>query len=281
MSKVVKGVKKVFKKIVKVIKKVAPIILAIGVVVFTAGAALGFAPAFATWSAAVSTATAGLGSGVLGTAVTGAITQAGYGAIIGGTVSAVSGGSFSEGAKSGAKVGAITGGVSGGFNAFKAGATLTKGAPPYRYGSTTPPAGSTPGTAPPISGPPAPPGTPVGGVGPPVGPGAPPGGGAGGLIRGAGKFIKDNPTLVGHAVQGIGAGLMAGSAADAERAFVRERFDQTRANYAGTDPGQTYRGLEPGTGKSPTERYDPRNFGSFEYRYDPEQGRIIKVPVGE
>lgn len=270
MSKVVKGVKKIFKKVVKTIKKVAPIILAVGVIVFTAGAALGLAPLAGGWVGAVNAVTASLGTGVLGSAVTAGITQAGYGAIIGGSLSAATGGSFSKGARTGAVTGLIVGSVSGGFNAYKAGATAAPGStsPILGGGRSLPSDLPGAGSVKTFPYPPPPP--------------PPPSGGVGGLIRGAGKFIKDNPTLVGHAVQGIGIAIGAGAEADAERAFVRERFNQVRTNYAGTDPGKNYRGLAPGTsGQSPTERYDPRNFGSFEYRYDPEQGRIIKVPVDE
>jgi len=262
----VKSVKKIFKKVVKVVKKIAVPVLAAAAIFFTAGAALGFAPMLGGFGAAVSTATASLGTGVVGGVVTGAITSAGYGAAIGGITSAATGGSFSKGAQTGAAVGAVTGGISGGFNAARAAAVPT--------GPGAPPPGTTPPITPPIT--PAPGRDAVanmfGNVPEKVS--------TGGLFQ-KGGWLERNQDLMGPVIGGIGQGLIAGAESDAYRGALRDRFRLTAANYAGTDPGTNFRDVAPGTSsQSPRDRYDPRTYGSFEYQYDPTQGRIIKVPVG-
>ena len=118
MSGVVKTVKKVFKKVTNVVKKVAPIALGVGALVFTGGAALGLPALAGGFGGAVSSALGAVGvnaTGALGSVLTGAVTQAGYGAAIGGVTSMVSGGDFKDGAKMGAAAGAITGGLTGAF----------------------------------------------------------------------------------------------------------------------------------------------------------------------
>ncbi len=304
MSKLVKGVKKVFKKIVKVIKKVAPIILAAAAIYFTAGAALGITSA-AGWGGAAASVTSSLGTGILGSTVTGALTSAGYGAAIGGVVSAASGGSFSQGAKTGAITGAITGGLKGAFTGIKA-ASAAGGV------KTTPlpdsPGFGTPMEATPLdaagnpiefSGPYAPGVTgPSSAMVPPVQPGpvvTDPGvvantnpssvvSGAEDVVTkspgilGKGGWLERNPEIAGGAIKGIGQGLMAAGAGDADIDFLRERQRLISSNYAGTDPGANYRDLS-GSGAR-KDRYDPASYGSWEYQYDPVQGRIIKVPVG-
>lgn len=116
MSGVVKTVKKVFKKTMNVVKKVAPIALGVGALVFTGGAALGLPALAGGFGGAVSSALGAVGvnaTGALGSVLTGAVTQAGYGAAIGGVTSMVSGGDFADGAKTGAAAGAVTGGLTG------------------------------------------------------------------------------------------------------------------------------------------------------------------------
>lgn len=116
MSGVVKTVKKVFKKTMNVVKKVAPIALGVGALVFTGGAALGLPALAGGFGGAVSSALGAVGvnaTGALGSVLTGAVTQAGYGAAIGGVTSMVSGGDFADGAAKGAAGGAITGGLTG------------------------------------------------------------------------------------------------------------------------------------------------------------------------
>ena len=72
-------------------------------------------------------------------------------------------------------------------------------------------------------------------------------------------------------------GLSANAEVEGEMAMMRERKSQIDSNYAGVNPGQNYRALAGGT---EGDRYDPRSYGSWEYQYDPTQGRIIKVPAG-
>jgi len=91
-----------------------------------------------------------------------------------------------------------------------------------------------------------------------------------------GGWVERNPELVGGAIKGIGSGLMAGAAGDADIDFIRERQNLINANYKGTDPGANFNDLAP----QRSDRYDPRSYGSWEYQYDAVQGRIIKVPVG-
>ena len=116
---------KIFKSVVNVVKKIAPIVLAAAAVYFTAGAALtggGFGTA--AWTQAASAFTSGtLGlSGTLGSVVSGALTQAGFGAAIGAGVSAITGGNIMKGAQMGALTGAVTGGIGGYMNAPQVGA---------------------------------------------------------------------------------------------------------------------------------------------------------------
>ncbi|MCH8134804.1 MAG: hypothetical protein IIB77_02360 [Proteobacteria bacterium] len=288
MSKVVKGVKKVFKKIVKAVVKIAPILLAVAAIYFTAGAVLSLPGASIGIGGAVNTITAGLGEGILGGVVRGALTAAAKSAAIGGIVSKATGGSFKEGAKAGAVTGLIVGGVSGGFSAARTG-SLTKS------GVKTFPLPDQLSTAPMQA---------LDATGKAVQTQA-----SAGLFQ-KGGWLERNQDLAGNVIAGVGSGLLAGSAADADRDYLREKFRLTGENYAGTDPGRNYRDLARGTARQPstlprptpalppppgsavqpgsvprggldrgTERYDPRDFGSFEYQYSPKEGRIIKVPV--
>lgn len=120
ISGLFKSIGRVFKKVFNVVKKVAPIALAAGALVFGAGAALGLPALAGGWGGAVSSALGGLGissTGTLGTILTSVGTQAGYGALIGGAGSALTGGDFAKGAGVGALAGAVTGGVSGAMSA--------------------------------------------------------------------------------------------------------------------------------------------------------------------
>lgn len=294
MSSLFKGVRKVFKKIGKFVKKILPVVLAVGALVFTGGAALGLTGGL-TWGGAsgiaASIGSAIGGQGLIGSVLTGAIRQAGYGALIGGTVSAASGGSFSKGAKAGAKAGAITGAVMGGYGHLKnsalknaqqtagigdevaaqpppgteiqAAGTQASGVTTYGLGQKV--GNITPGTG----------HMSIGG-----GAGAGAGSGAGGLFT-QGGWLERNQDLVGNVVKGVGAGLVAGGEADAEKDLLRERQRIINENYAGADPGKEYRAAEPNRyGLMPTERFTGGYYGSYEYRYNPETARIERVPTG-
>lgn len=253
-----KGIKKVFKKVVKVLKKVVPIILAAAAIYFTAGAVLALPGASIGLGGAVSSITAGLGNGVVAGVVRGALVSAAHGAAIGGLTSAATGGSFSQGARAGAVTGFVVGGVSGGVNAARA--AIPPGGTPPILPSATPPAELGVDAINNM--------IPTGSVAT--------GSSAGGLFR-SGGWLQRNQDLVGNVISGVGSGLLAGSEED----YLRERFRLTAANYAGTDPGRNYRDVAPVTSGQPTNRFDPSAYGSFEYQYDPAQGRIIKVPVSQ
>jgi len=289
MSSVFKGIKKIFKKVVKAIKKIAPIALAVGALVFTGGAALGLSFAKGGWAAAASSLTSSLGSGVLGSAITGAITQAGTAAAIGGIASSIGGGSFSKGARAGAVTGAITGGLLSGYNALRnpaaqagqgGGVTIDAATgQPIEGGATTFPLPD--GAAPPQM-------TAIDATGTAITPAAnvatapaPRGGGLLSKVIGKGGWIERNPELAGGLIKGVGQGLLSGAAGDDELAYLREQQRLRGANYEGTDPGQNYQTAAPSVGgQAPTDRFNPKSYGSFEYQFDPTVGRIVRVSVG-
>lgn len=321
MSGLVKGVKKVFKKVAKVVKKVAPIALAIGAAVFTGGAALGLTSMAGGWSAAAGSVASALGAGgggVLSSAITGAITQAGYGALMSGTIAELSGGSFSDGAKVGATVGAVTGGISGALGAGGNAATeagnaidgpagqvsdkinnvTANAADPSAFAEAAVP-GGTPNSRVMLQG--------VSGGGTPnsrvmlqgvndvaggggsggAGAGAGAGGGAGGGGRGLmnnvfreGGWLERNQDMVGKTVSGLGQGLMASAGSDAEMDMMRERSNRVRRNYQGADPNRNFAMVAPGRSTAtPTDQYGAGATGAFEYQFDPKQGRIVRVPI--
>lgn len=272
MSKIVKSVKKVFKKVGKVIKKVAPVALAVGALVFTGGAALGLAPMAGGWAGAASAITAKLGAGgVLGGALTGAITQAGYGALAGGSMAAVTGGDVRKGLLTGAGVGAITGGVTGGWNAASAARQATAGVPNASgtiemgdaYNATTG-AGVTTPTA-----------TGTGSAAP----GTTSSRGLLSRVTGEGSWLERNQALVGNVVGGIGEGLMTSASADAELDMMRERSNEIRRNYEGVEPGANYRTLSAeGSGVTPSQRFGQRL--RYQFQYNPQSQRIERVEIG-
>lgn len=309
MSKIWKGIKKVFKKIVKVIKKVVPIILAVAAIYFTAGAALGITGAGGGWAAAGKIG-AIFGEGIVASTVTSAVYQASIGAAIGGIVSKATGGSFTQGAQRGAVIGAVTGGFTGAMNFTPpAGAEGAGGATTFQLPESAQITGQ---ELAPLQGPPVPTGseaatmnaatggqsamanlplegvtaptpaaatTPVAAATTPAAaaqvPPPPPPPKPGFFEKGG--WLNNNQTLAGGAISGLGQGIMSGSAYN-EGDFLRDKFELTAANYEGTDPGRNFRSLA--GSEEIKDRYDPRSYGSWEYQYDPVQGRIIKVPAG-
>jgi hypothetical protein len=96
----------------------------------------------------------------------------------------------------------------------------------------------------------------------------------GGLLQ-PGGWLERNQDLAGGLIRGAGQGLMSGADADADIDYLRERHRLSGSNYAGTDPGARYRDIAPGTStQTPADRY-----GSWEYVFDPKQGRIVRAPV--
>ena len=110
----------------------------------------------------------------------------------------------------------------------------------------------------------------------------------GGLFRGIGKigskvggFVKNNPEISALAISSIGQGLLSDAQLKAERDLFRERY----GHYSGTDPGRNFRSLaDPSqSGSAPNQQSSSaviaREYGGFEYQYDPRVGRIIRVPL--
>jgi hypothetical protein len=110
---------KPFKAVWNVTKKILPYALAAAAIVFTAGAAipsLGAAMGMGAggWLGAASSLTSAMGlTGTLGTIATSALYQAGFGAVIGGAISGITGGDITKGMQMGALGGAVSGGITG------------------------------------------------------------------------------------------------------------------------------------------------------------------------
>lgn len=276
MSKVVRGIKKVFKKVVKTVKRVAPVVLAAAAVFFTAGTAL---LGTAGWGAVAGKVGSLIGTGTLGKVVSSAVTQAGYGAAVGGIASELTGGSFTRGAQRGAAIGAVAGGLLGpsmsataannpanagtwrglmgprlsGSQTGVAGSPVTPPAAPaqkglmtnaQRYAQATqnPPPGVAP-TAPAVTAPTA--AAPTAGL----------------------SKLLESPVL-GHTLSGIGQGLMAARPGE-ETAMQYERVGQ---NYAGTQPAPGLLGAR-GDLSDPNGRWEePPRFGLGDWR-DPWASR--------
>jgi len=102
-----KSIGRVFKRVGKTVAKIAPYALAAAAVVYTGGAALGVGGMTGGWGAAAAKLGALAGKGVLANTITGALTQAGYGAAVGGLIGG------KKGLKQGAAIGAISGAAMG------------------------------------------------------------------------------------------------------------------------------------------------------------------------
>lgn len=275
MSKVVKGVKKVFRKIVKVVKKIVPAVLAAAAVFFTAGAAL---VGTAGWAAAAGKVGSLLGTGTLGKTVAGAVYHAGYGAAIGGTVSKLSGGSFTQGAQRGAAIGAVTGGLAGGLgklpqtNPGNAGTwrnlinpTLAT-SPAGSAVASSPPTGATPDSS--VAASPA---------GSAVASAPPTGATVAAPIPPSEPWYK-NPTL-GHVAVGLGQGLSARGNQRNELRMMERQNELNEGRYAGTVPTPGLMALAP----SPQQLHQnrvvfPRPIGlGLRDMWDPVTGLIRRV----
>ena len=266
MSGVVKSAKKVFKKVGKAVKKVLPIALGVGAVVFTAGAALGVGSMAGGWGAAVGKLTSGIGmSGTLGNIVTGAVTQAGYGAAMGAATSAITGGDIGDGAFYGAAAGTATGGVSGALgwqtdplaNAFDGGNTAAEMAGPRITGQSAramPPAQDAsyaPGVEP-----------------------TPASYGAGGFLE-KGGWLERNQGLVGRGLVGVANGVMKGLAADGQAGASAAQTQNRADNYRTSRGLLTQTGATPGANGLPQvhEKYGPP-VRDVRYVFNQETGRI-------
>ena len=266
MSGVVKSAKKVFKKVGKAARKVLPIALGVGAVVFTAGAALGVGSMAGGWGAAVGKLTSGFGmSGTLGNIVTGAVTQAGYGAAMGAATSAITGGDIGDGAFYGAATGAATGGISGALgwqtdplaNAFDGGNTAAEMAGPQITGQSVramPPAqnvGYAPGDGP-----------------------TPASYGARGFLE-EGGWLERNQELVGRGLVGVATGAMQGLAAKGQAGAPAAQTQNRADNY------RTSRGLLTQASATPGANGLPQVHAKYglpienvRYVFNQETGRI-------
>ena len=277
MSGVVSGIGKVFSAVGNAAARVGQAVMGVGATTFTAGAAAGAAPMAAGGFNGV---LQGLtGGGVMGNILTGAIKQAGYGALIGGVIGAVTGQGFGKGALIGGLGGAITGGLSG------SGLFSAAGIDPTKTGSTTAIPSETPtGFAPTGVTDPASARvaaahgtptiyTPEGGAAAAAAPAAQGGGGfgqflrseaGGGLIAGLGKGIGDYATA-----------KMAAGEREKDREFLREKDQRLQDSY-NVDPDALHGAAPSDTTSRPTPA---QKYSRFRYEYSPQAKRIVRVPA--
>ncbi len=263
MCNPIRAIKKVFKKVVKNLKIIVPVALAAAAIYFTAGSALG-------GGAGISGLVGQLGLGsTLSSVLTGAVSQAGIGAALGAGTSLLTGGDVGKGALLGGAAGAVTGGITGAVNAPSSGATGVR--PTVPSGATAP--------GPPINLVPS-----QGPVGvPPAAPAA----SSGGLLSGVGKFITDNQTLIGGALQGLGSGI--GSAAEADATVDAARLlveqdeaerERIAANFDVSGGGGLLTGATLDTTPRPTpvQQFAPTTVlakaRGARWQYNPATGRV-------
>ncbi|RJF80957.1 hypothetical protein D3877_12040 [Azospirillum cavernae] len=287
MSGVVKSIGKVFKKVVNTASKILPVALAAGAVMFTAGNALGIT---SSWGEAVKGVTDSLGAGSgLSSIITGAVTNAGYGAVAGAATSALSGGDALQGAQYGAAAGAVLGGAQGAYDSYASGSTPASAA----TGNDAASSGAR------IEGGGQPSDTPQGGVAgggatmkPAVAPSAVTSGAAsssadaGAGIIDKGGWLERNGALVGNVLLGVGKGL-AGADANAQTKALQQQADIVRQNYGlprvglltGTQTTNTT--VDQGPPRmTPAQRFSPTAYGATgqgQYVYDPSTGRYTLV----
>ena len=278
MSGVFKSVGKVFKKVAKVVKKVAPIIIAAAAIYFTAGMALGAAvPGFGTGSAVTGWLGSVGGTGTfLNGVIAGAVKGAAYGAVIGGATAAVTGGSISKGILMGGVGGAVTGGVMGGINFTPPGTVVpgaSAGAPVSLHPGAAAP--SVTGAVPLTTGIPSPAS---------IVPSAP---------STISKFLNSDlgSQMAGGLVKGLGSGAgdYFGSVAEADALEKAAQLDakskidaanRTAANYSGASGLMTNATLTGGSADDQFASTAPsatQTYTQTMWRFDPEQGRIVKI----
>lgn len=289
MSGIASGIGKVFATVGSGVARVTQGVMGVGGALFSGGAATGSA------SAAAQAA----GGSTLRNVLTGAIKQAGVGALLGGAVGAVTGQGFGKGALIGGLGGAVTGGLMSAAGAAPAAANATPGAAVTRSGlapATTPtgaaPTGVTTASA----------GAGTGGGGSTFSAGAaaatvpaasvpaqeinifgeasttaaaPAKTGMGGF----GQFLTSEKG--GSLIAGIGKGLSSymeskqkAEEAEKDRQFQRDREERIRGSYS-VDPNSL-----PGLGgaSDTTQRPTPAvKYGRKRYEFDPSVGRIVAV----
>lgn len=256
MSGIASGITKVFSAVGQTAAKVSQAVMGVGASTFTAGAATG---AKSLAAGGLSGFARSAGRSTLGNMVSGAIRQAGIGAVIGAGVGAVTGQGAMKGALYGGLGGAVTGAATGAFQPTGVG-------PPGAGGS-----GMTPNSY-------APTGLdPSGSVMPAVAPASqapliqPSAStvttGGGGLGSKLGKFLFSEAG--GQMIAGLGGGLLQGMAkrdelkaaeklADADRRFILERDQRVQDSY-NVDPSVL------------------AGNRSKRYRFDPDLGEVVAV----
>jgi hypothetical protein len=283
MSGIAKGVKKIFKAVGKIVKKVAMPLLAVAAIVFTGGAALGLAPLAGGFGGAVASGLSAIGlptTGALGSVLTGAVTQAGYGAAIGGIGGMATGQGFAKGAAAGGLAGAVTGGL-GGLAGGIGGAAAGAAPAASTMGNVTMSARNGLGTALSTAAPAVPnavaAGPAVAGVAA-TGPAAP----LSAMQRltqaggGLGRFIENHPNLTsmaGNALTGLGQGLMTGMAAKEDAQALEDRQNEIAASYSIDDSAYDSAPAADGVDRpTPGEKWDRP---SGRYRYDRKSRQIV------
>jgi hypothetical protein len=252
MSGIVSGITKVFTSVASGVASVGKSILGVGATLFTGGAASGGALGNVVNSVS--------GGGVLGNILTGAIKQAGIGALIGGAVGAMTGAGFGKGAMYGALGGAVTGGLSG---AAGSGLFSAAGVTPADTATGMAATGSTAGSAAPSSIAQA--------------PGVTTGGG------GFGQFL--NSEAGGAMLGGLGEGIMGYTKMKAEekerqrdRDYLLDKEMRVRDSYdvspEALPGGGTMAALPETQRPSPAQKYQRTR-----YDYDEASGRVIRVPA--
>lgn len=299
MSGVIKGVGKVFKRVAGGVSKILPVALAAGAVMFTAGNALGVT---SSWGDAVKSVTDSLGMGsTLSNVISGAVTNAGYGAVAGAATSAIAGGDVMQGTQYGAAAGAVMGGAKGAYDSYAGSGDGGGGPAPSEAasGGDSPATGAKVETAPPPSdaaqgarngllrnnmpgSTTTTAGTPANAATGGAAPGATSAGASG--IFDKGGWLERNQGLVGNTLTGLGKGLLAADAGDAQVKAMKERADIIRANYGGQRTGlltassntQATAGQQPGM--APQQRFSAAGVQG-QYVYDPATGRYVLVPA--
>lgn len=251
MSGVASAIGKIFSTVGSAAARVSSSVAGIGATVFTAGAAGG----------AGAMASGGLngiiqnvaGNGVIANVLSGAVRQAGYGAVMGAVGSATSGGNPLKGALAGGLGGAALGGLSGfaGTGAGSSIASATNGGPRFGRGVVT--AETPTGLAPSGRGGRAPTASVAGGGG-----------------------ILNNP-LTGQIVTGLGKGLSQGLQARAlgkeqqrQRDFTAAQQQKISDSFS-VDPS-AYRPQDGGVSANSA----PPGPAATRYRYDTDLKKIVR-----
>lgn len=253
MSGVASAIGKIFSTVGSAAARVSSSVAGIGATVFTAGAAGG----------AGSMASGGLngivqnvaGNGVMSNVLSGAMKQAGYGALTGAIGSAVGGGSPLKGALAGGAGGLVVGGLSGftGLAGGKTVATATNDSP--KFGQSVVTAETPTGLAP-------------SGMGGRLSTAPATGGGMSGFL---------NSSAAGKLVEGIGNGFSQSMQARAlarenqrQRDFTTAQQQKISDSYS-VDPN-AYRAQDGGASVGAA----PQGSGVTRYRYDTDLKKIVR-----